>query len=122
MALNCHAEASIREISNRYCHNLSQDFYKKVEIVLDRSRFNRIISHTVDCKGYWIRFEGPFVARFGRRVLFIWPYLPAYAPPVGIVGIDGSHARQPPDLPDPARDVFRLAGPKDRRGPSLLNA
>lgn len=44
----------IREILNRYGPNLSRDFFEIVEIVLDRSQFNRIISHTADCKGCWI--------------------------------------------------------------------
>lgn len=37
--------------------NLSREFYENVEIVLDRSQVNRIISHTTNCKGYWIGWK-----------------------------------------------------------------
>jgi hypothetical protein len=33
---------------------VSREFCEMVKIVLDRSRFNRIISHTRNSKGYWI--------------------------------------------------------------------
>lgn len=37
--------------------NLSREFYENVEIVLDKSQINRIISHTTNCKGYWIGWK-----------------------------------------------------------------
>ncbi len=64
---------------------LSQEFFKTVKIVLDRSQFNRIISHITNSKGFWscllvLRVQC-WDGAFGFRYTVLILSLPANAPP-----------------------------------------
>lgn len=71
-----HAQGSERgaicEILNAAARNLSREFYKVLDIVLDRSQFNRIISHSSTCRSYWIAFEYSWLAgRWRARLSYL---------------------------------------------------
>ena len=62
--------------------NLSREFCEILNIVLDRSQFNRIISHTLASKSCWMSLKDPLGAVRGCvGLVVIWHYLSASAPP-----------------------------------------
>ena len=71
---------------------MSQIFYERLKIVLDRSRPNGIISHTQDSKVAWIELEIAGLLLDGALYLLALICTPHNAPPEGIVEIDDSHA------------------------------